>query len=84
MTVDRVLSGHQVVVKVSVTVTPAKIWTEVRVEVVVVEPVRDVALELRGVMVELRDVAVEVEDEVVVSLGVQRAAGRVKGLPFTG
>jgi len=52
--------------------------------VVVVDPVRDVALELRGVMVELRDAAVEVEDEVVVLLGVQRAAGRVKGVPFAG
>lgn len=51
---------------------------------VVVDPVRDVALELRGVMVELRDAAVEVEDEVVVLLGVQRAAGRVKGVPFAG
>jgi hypothetical protein len=56
----------------------------VPVEVVVEEPVRDVALELGGVMVELREVAVDVEDEVVVLLGVQRAAGRVKGVPFAG
>jgi len=54
------------------------------VEVVVVEPVGDVALELKDVMVEPRDAAVGLGVDITFSLGVQREAGRVKGVPFGG